>query len=618
MTDSPEPRRRTFQDLLDLLAGPATIFIPCGEAATEREILIDADEPRVIDEAIAALTTRDNIYQRGGMLVQVVSGARPLPGIARPVDAPRIAGPVKNARIKELLSAAADWRIKNDEEMKKQHPPDWVVKGIDARGEWPGIRRIEAVVESPVLRADGSMLQTAGYDLATGLLYRPNADFPIIPTTPTHNDAVAARDTLLKVVEDFPWAGEIHKAGWLAAVLTPLARYAFDGPAPLFAVDANVRGTGKSLLVDVVSIITTGRAASRMTIPHGDDEFRKRVLAIALAGEPLILLDNAGTLGSPSLDAALTATTWGDRILGESAIASGVPLYATWYATGNNLILAADTARRTVQIRLDSKEESPEERSSFHHPNLLTWVRQERPRLTAAALTILTAYCAADQPPMSLPAWGSFEAWSDLVRNAVAWVGMGDIGANRKSLALRSDQEAMALRELFVGLYEIDPSGSGMSVAEILRELDKPENSEKFDTLRDALSELCPSKDDGKLNPRSIGQKFRRLRGRVIGGYFLENKNAHNTMVWSVGGGGESGNSGLISSLRGEEKYKCSVVDENKTVPAVEENQTTHTSLTTPGDCPLFGVHRYESTKNGDGREKRECKCGKFYGYVKN
>ncbi len=236
------------------------------------------------------------------------------------------------------------------------------------------------MVESPVLRADGTILQTPGYDETTGLMFRPDAQFPPAVDTLTRSDAEKAVQTLLEVVGDFPFATDAHRAAWLAATLTPLARFAYHGCSPLFLIDANVRGSGKSLLTDATSLIVAGREMARMSLPRDDDEFRKRITAIAVAGEPLILIDNiVGTLGSASLDAALTATSWSDRILGQTAMASCVPLFATWYATGNNIVLAADTARRTLHIRLESPEENPEERSGFRHADLLTWVRAERP-----------------------------------------------------------------------------------------------------------------------------------------------------------------------------------------------------------------------------------------------
>ena len=407
---------------------------------------------------------------------------------------------------------------------------------------------LEAVVVSPVLRADGSILQEPGYDRTTGIIFKPEVSFPTIPASPTRADAVAARDELLEAVEDFPFSSREHKASWVAGALTPLARYAYAGPSPLFLHDANVRGCGKSLLTDIMAIITTGREMARMTLPRDDDELRKRITALAMAGEPLVLIDNiTGTFGSPSLDAALTATSWTDRILGQSAMAAGIPMFAVWYATENNVILAADTARRVCHIRLESPEENPEERTGFHHPDLLAWVRRERPRLTAAAVTILAGYCAAGRPNMKLTPWGSFEGWSDLVRSAVVWVGLADPGASRRELASVADREAIALRQLLDSWAELDPLGHGVTVAEVIREL--AENPIRHEAVRSALFELAPPRDGKTLNPRSVGNKLAHLRRRVAGGRCLDSKRTKLGALWFLrcGESGDTGDSGDTS-----------------------------------------------------------------------
>ena len=310
-----------------------------GEEGLPR-ILVDVDESRVVNEAIAALAKQPNIYQRGGVLVHVVRNQPPPRGVSRPQDAPRIA-PIRFPRLQELMATAASWEKPAGEgETELCHPPGWAVKAVDARGEWQGIRRLDAVVESPILRSDGSVLQTAGYDSETALIFAPQVDFPEVPEKPSRADVRRALDALLAVVEDFPFGADAHRSAWLSGVLTPFSRWAYHGPAPLHLTDGNVRGCGKSLLTDVTGIITAGRAMARMTQPRDEDEFRKRITSLAMAGEPLILIDNVnGALGGSSLDAALTATTWSDRILGRSEMASNVPLFATWYATGNNVVL---------------------------------------------------------------------------------------------------------------------------------------------------------------------------------------------------------------------------------------------------------------------------------------
>src|SRR5262249_49431806 len=115
-------------------------------------------------------------------------------------------------------------------------------------------------------------------------------------------------------------------------------------------------------------------------------------------GDRLVLFDNLdGKFGNATLDAALTGTNWKDRVLGVNRMAEA-PLFMIWYATGNNVSIAADTARRVCHVRLESPGERPEERKYFRHHNLLAWVGDSRFRLLTAALTILRAYCAVGRP----------------------------------------------------------------------------------------------------------------------------------------------------------------------------------------------------------------------------
>jgi hypothetical protein len=353
-------------------------------------------------------------------------------------------------------------------------------------------------------------------------------------------------------VADFP-CDETSRAAWLSIVLTGAARHAIDGPTPLFAIDANVRGSGKSLLADSIGIIHTGRQLPRTSAAGDDEEFRKRITATLLAGEPLVLLDNIhGVLGCASLDALLTSTTWTDRILGESAMTAVLPAKAIWLATGNNLQFAADTARRTLRIRLQSPLENPEERTGFAHPNLLAWVRGERGRLASAAVTILRAWHSAGRPDMGLPPWGSFDSWSGIVRSAVVWCGMADPGATRQDVQRESDREAMLLRQLLDAWQEADPSGHGLTVAEAVKRA-----SDGDVGLAAVFTELADK--SGKVNPRAIGMKLHHLRGRVCGGAYLDRRDTRQGAAWiakstdSAKAAGEpcgtSGTSGTKSSL---------------------------------------------------------------------
>src|SRR5262249_4519507 len=153
------------------------------------------------------------------------------------------------------------------------------------------------------------------------------------------------------------------------------------------------------------------------------------------------------------------------RLLGGNRMVAA-PLYMAWYATGNNVLIAADTARRVCHVRLESPDERPEERDGFRHPDLLAWVGENRGRLLAAALTILRAYRAAGRPDQSLPAWGSFEGWSRLVRSAVIWVGLPDPGETRLLLQESADVTAEWMGVLLGCWERMDAARRGLTAAE--------------------------------------------------------------------------------------------------------------------------------------------------------
>jgi hypothetical protein len=337
------------------------------------------------------------------------------------------------------------------------------------------------------------------------------------------------------VVSDFPFGAEVHRAAWLAALLTPLARFAFVGPAPLFLPDANVRGAGKGLLLDTIALIVSGERHTVMTYTHDEDELRKRITSLVLAGDRLVLLDNLeGKFGGAVLDAALTATAWKDRILGANRLAEA-PMYVTWYATGNNVGVAGDTARRICHVRLESPDERPEERGGFRHPNLLAWVRGNRAALLASALTILRAYVVAGRPNLGLPAWGSFEGWSALVRSAVVWLGLPDPAQTRLQLQEQADTSAESMGVILACLQQLDPERRGLTAAEIVHRAFPRDQStllgqEHLVELRAAVEALV-----GRADARALGYRFRAFRRRIFRGRFLDKVGEeHQAVRWAV------------------------------------------------------------------------------------
>ena len=432
------------------------------------EILIEKQEWHVNAQACAALGREADIYQRGGLLVHIVEQAEEPETdavVRRHVGAVSVRELAKPL-LRERLTHCAKWMqwIGPPDNAKQvpAHPPDWSVSAIHVRAAWPAIRRLEAIVDHPVLLGNGTILSANGYDRSSSLLLRmPPGLVVAVSERPSKADVATAVEELSDVIRDFPFETPEHRAAWFAALLTPLAWFAFTGPAPMFLIDANIRAAGKGLLADVIAIIVTGRRFPVMSYTNDKEELRKKITTLAVEGERLVLLDNlAGTVGNDVLDMALTTDTWKDRLLGGNRVYNG-PLNVTWFATGNNVQLGADTSRRVCHIRLESEKERPETRADVKYEDLRGHVLRNRGKLLAAALTILRGWIVADKPKHGLKPWGSFEQWSNVVREAVVFAGLTDPGETRLQLQSMADRAANAMEEIIFGLYEMTLKAGG-------------------------------------------------------------------------------------------------------------------------------------------------------------
>src|SRR5262249_12905807 len=146
----------------------------------------------------------------------------------------------------------------------------------------------------------------------------------------------------------------------------------------------------------------------------------------------------------------------------------------------------------------------------FRHPDLLAWVREQRPRLVVAALTILRAYFVAGRPDMGCKRWGSFEAWSRLVANCLVWLGMADPQNTRFELEEQGDRVRHARRALLFGWKKMQdacslPDDEGLTIGQVLRLLYPAPTREPrapeaawCAELRDTVEAIAPPVSPGK------------------------------------------------------------------------------------------------------------------------
>jgi hypothetical protein len=288
-------------------------------------------------------------------------------------------------------------------------------------------RDLSGVTHTPAVRRDGSILDVAGYDDASGMLYLPDADLtvPQVAESPSAADVQKAGRMLLDVVADFPFITQHDRANYLGALLTPLLRPVVPPPYKLLAIGAPQRGSGKTLLAWIMREVHGGVFKSEM--PADDGELRKFITSTLEATTgPVVQFDNVtGVLKSSTLDGLLTSAEWSDRPLGRTDVVT-LPNDRLWVVTGNNVAIGGDLERRTLWVTINANMERPEERTSFTIPNLESWVRAHRGELLWALLTLIRAWVVADRPTPPQATTDSFGQWVAVLRGILSNAELGD------------------------------------------------------------------------------------------------------------------------------------------------------------------------------------------------
>ena len=516
------------------------------------EIQVTPDLHTMVVHAVSALARDESVFQRAGELVHVVT---PLTGPTRAAnsreprrDAPLIRALPPSVRASRL-AASARWVAQRKNEWVPCAVPRDVVSAVHALGEWGGIRAIVGVISAPTMRPDGTILQAPGFDAATGLLYWPSIRFPVVEDAPSAEDVREAADSILDLVCDYPFAAPSDRSAWLALVLTIVARHLVSHTVPFFAVDGNVRGCGKSTLVDLATLVAHGCEAARMPASDKDEELRKQITSQLLLGSPVVLVDNVrsgSAFGSPALDALMTSSVWTDRDLGRMRMLI-LPSRSVWVATGNNIGFAHDLSRRTLRIRLASPLQNPEHRSDFKHGNedsLKRLTIKDRHALVTQCLTILRAYHAAGMPDEGAAPWGSFGEWSRKVGGAIRWLGLPDPMLSRATADADDDTEGQAVTAVCAALgHLVGTTGRHVSARELVDALwpvvgrhedPRPDPSPTYAAARDALA----SRGRERPSVQQVAHWLRARRGTVVRGERIVSSldTKANALAWGVEG----------------------------------------------------------------------------------
>lgn len=416
----------------------------------------------------------------------------------------------------DLIDAAAWTTIDAKGNPKPAKLPLQYARAMLAKPDLSALPLLDRIAYTPYFNKGGKLVFASGYNPDSRILL--DTDLKInMPDRITSDDEDWAFKLIDELICDFPFDDaddkQTNKAHAVGAMILPFVRQMIDGPTPLHMFMSSTAGTGKSLLAQIVSIVTTGQTAAVTTIESGrksgDEEIRKKITSSLSSGKPILFWDNLQALYSNALAAALTDIQWTDRRLGKTEEVS-FQNAALWLATSNNPSMSKDIARRICPIVLDANVERPAERSGFKHDPIRKWATTHRADLVRACLIMIETWLQMDRPAPSNIV-GSYEDWSRVV-GGILRVFYGDcfmLNQNEIQTTSSGIDDSM-WGELFAAWY--DKTGDKR-----LRPLDLLDD----DDLRPLIVGIIG--DKGSLT-RKLAHALRKQSKRVIGGYKLQHE----------------------------------------------------------------------------------------------
>jgi hypothetical protein len=376
---------------------------------TKRQLLPLLEE---IYESVRPDTT---LYRHGGGLVALRDGQ------------------ISHYTVEAMPKLLSRWANYIDHKNDSMFPPAVAAKAIlYSIDDGDVIRPLDRVTNVPVLRKDGTVLDTPGYDTVSKLYYHPTGSISPISRQPDRQAAQRATAWLLDMIGQFPFEQDADRTNYIGLLLTFVVRE-LCGCVPLALIDAPVAGTGKSLLSKIAAITATGKEAAFGVQLGEEAEIRKNITSRLQESPSILITDNADdVIKSPALAAMLTADVWEDRLLGRSRILH-LPVRTVVIFTGNNLRLGGDMPRRCYRIRLDANLTQPWSREGFKH-QLPGYAMDNRGMTIAALLTMARAWILAGRPKGDNPTLGSFESWCSVVGGILQYAGLSDFLGNLQEM----------------------------------------------------------------------------------------------------------------------------------------------------------------------------------------
>ena len=483
--------------------------------------IIAGDIHLVVDAAERELAQTLRHYQRGGMIVNVVTDPGTGETRVQDISQPALVRALAEASTWEQINARSNDWIRVD-------PPARHAAVLFDSNSYHHLPVLNGLARQPYLRQDGSLMMAPGYDAVTAMFGVFDPSEFSIPNTPTREDAQAALKLLNDMMTEFSFARDADLAAALTAMLTAAVRPSLKH-APMFHAKAPMAGSGKSYLCELITAMATPQRGTPTTFPGDDEECRKLLLAELLRSPAVIEFDNltGDLVAHKSLCTALTSEHMSGRILGVSKTAN-VNTRALFLSSGNNVGPVQDMARRCITINLDPGCEVPAART-FTRPDLVSDVLRQRGRYVSAALTIVRAWIIAGRPKTECKSLAGFGDWSDMCRQPLLWLGLAD-PTESLFIAMAEDPDREILGRILAAWQGVFGKKAAMVRDAVNNQtLFSDENTELNEVIHDIADER------GTINRRKLGWWIKRHAGRIVDGRrFVRGSGKRSAETWQV------------------------------------------------------------------------------------
>lgn len=329
---------------------------------------------------------------------------------------------------------------------------------------------ISGFAYAPLLRRDGTVDLTTGYDATTKTFVHHTETFPLLGSMGLNREAASVLFRMVRilfatlpfadgpkqlasdgtVVVDLTQPPGLDESVFLAALFTCIARPSLP-LAPGIAIRAPAisgSGTGKGFAVRLLAEIAHGRQPHAMTAGRDGAEFDSRVAAALTTGEPMLFMDNINgrTLKSELLSQVLSEAKVATRPLGRTTTR---PLETGGIVaiTGNGLRLAEDLLWRFLVTDFDAGvEQAATRRFPYSTERYLEFMRASRGFVVAAALDIMS-WGIRESVPAGIPMRG-YADWGRMVRDPLLALGCKD-PCEKNRLLTEEDPVRDVLGEFF-------------------------------------------------------------------------------------------------------------------------------------------------------------------------